>query len=157
MRLKRTPECIEWYESQRPKEKAQIAKRLANIEEHGEEIKMGKTQTSSKREKSSKNTLKAKANAKPRLKTGSQAYDYSAASELANRKFISDAIADALLDGDADAIREILLSHLEQVHKDNFYKDAGISRRALFKLMEPDANPTLESLAKVCRALAKAA
>lgn len=118
---------------------------------------MGKTQTSNKRGKSSKNTLKAKANAKPRLKIGSQAYDYSAASELANRKFISDAIADALLDGDADAIREILLAHLKQVHKDNFYKDAGISRRSLFKLMEPDANPTLESLAKVCRALAKAA
>ena len=35
MRLKRTPEYIEWYESQRPKEKAQIAKRLTNIEEHG--------------------------------------------------------------------------------------------------------------------------
>jgi putative addiction module killer protein len=34
MRLKRTPEYIEWYESQRPKEKAQIAKRLANIEAH---------------------------------------------------------------------------------------------------------------------------
>jgi putative addiction module killer protein len=34
MRLKRTPEYIEWYESQRPKDKAQIAKRLANIEEH---------------------------------------------------------------------------------------------------------------------------
>ena len=34
MRLKRTLEYIEWYESQRPKEKAQIAKRLANIEEH---------------------------------------------------------------------------------------------------------------------------
>ena len=34
MRLKRTPEYIEWYESQRPKEKAQIAKRLANIEEN---------------------------------------------------------------------------------------------------------------------------
>jgi putative addiction module killer protein len=33
VRLKRTPEYIEWYESQRPKEKAQIAKRLANIEE----------------------------------------------------------------------------------------------------------------------------
>jgi len=35
MRLKRTPEYIEWHESQRSKEKAQIAKRLANIEEHG--------------------------------------------------------------------------------------------------------------------------
>lgn len=35
MRLKRTPEYIEWYESQRPKERAQIAKRLANIEMHG--------------------------------------------------------------------------------------------------------------------------
>jgi DNA-binding phage protein len=118
---------------------------------------MGKTQISKKREKSSKNTLKDKAIAKPRLKAGAQAYDYSAASELANRKFISEAIADALIDGDADAIREILLSHLEQVHKDHFYKEAGISRRALFKLMEPNANPTLESLAKVCKALADAA
>ncbi len=35
MRLKRTPEYIEWYESQRPKEMAQIAKRLTNIEQHG--------------------------------------------------------------------------------------------------------------------------
>lgn len=118
---------------------------------------MGKTRTLKKLEKSSKNTLKAKVALKPRLKSGVQAYDYSAASELANRKFISDAIADALIDGDADAVREILLSHLEQVHKDHFYKDAGISRRALFKLMEPNANPTLESLAKVCKALAEAA
>jgi len=101
--------------------------------------------------------LRAKSIARPHLKTNSPAYDYSAASELANRKFISEAIADALIDGDADAIREILLSHLEQVHKDHFYKDAGISRRALFKLMEPNANPTLESLAKVCKALADAA
>jgi probable addiction module antidote protein len=118
---------------------------------------MGKTQTSKKRESSSKNTLKAKASNKPRLKAGNTAYDYSATSELADRKFIAEAIADALLDGDADAVREILLAHLEQVHKDNFYKEAGISRRALFKLMKPNANPTLESLAKVCRALAEAA
>ena len=118
---------------------------------------MGKIQTSKKREGSSKSTSKAKPARKPRLKAGSEAYDYSAASELANRKFISAAIADALIDGDADAVREILLSHLEQVHKDHFYKDAGISRRALFKLMEPNANPTLESLAKVCRALTSAA
>ena len=118
---------------------------------------MGKIPTSKKREKSSKNTVKHKTAAKPRLKSGSRVYDYSAASELANRKFISEAIADALLDGDADAIREILLSHLEQVHKNHFYKEAGISRRALFKLMEPNANPTLESLARVCKALAVAA
>jgi len=114
---------------------------------------MGKVRPSKKLEKFSKSALKSKAAAKPRLKAGSQAYDYSAASELANRKFISEAIADALIDGDAEAIREILLSHLEQVHKDHFYKVAGISRRALFKLMEPKANPTLESLAKVCKAL----
>jgi DNA-binding phage protein len=118
---------------------------------------MGKIKTLKKREKSSKNISKSKATAKPRLKVGSHAYDYSAVSELASRKFISKAIADALIDGDAEAVREILLSHLEQVHKDHFYKDAGISRRALFKLMEPNANPTLESLAKVCRALAGAA
>lgn len=117
---------------------------------------MGKIQTLKKQEKSSKSTSKVKTVVKPRLKAGAQAYDYSAASELANRKFISDAIADALIDGDADAVREILLSHLEQVHKDHFYKDAGISRRALFKLMKPNANPTLESLAKVCKALVAA-
>jgi putative addiction module killer protein len=35
MRLRRVPEYIEWYESQRPKEKAQIAKRLTSIEQHG--------------------------------------------------------------------------------------------------------------------------
>lgn len=36
-------------------------------------------------------------------------------------------------------------------------KAAGVSRRALFKLMEPNANPTLESLAKVCKALTEVA
>lgn len=118
---------------------------------------MGKIQTSKKQERSSKDISKAKLQPRPRLKANNQAYDYSAASELLNRKFISEAIADALIDGDADAVREILLSHLEQVHKDHFYKAAGISRRALFKLMEPNANPTLESLAKVCKALMEAA
>jgi len=34
MRLKRIPEYIQWYESQRPKDKAQISKRLSNIEEN---------------------------------------------------------------------------------------------------------------------------
>jgi len=118
---------------------------------------MDKTRISKKPKKSSKSTLKAKGASTPRLKSGAQAYDYSPSSELANRKFISEAIADALIDGDAEAVREILLSHLEQVHKEHFYKEAGISRRALFKLMKPDANPTLESLAKVCKALAEAA
>lgn len=118
---------------------------------------MGKIQTLKRQEKSSKNISKTKTLEKPRLKSNSQASDYSASTELANHKFISDAIADALMDGDAEAVREILLAHLEQVHKDRFYKDAGISRRALFKLMEPNANPTLESLAKVCKALAEAA
>ena len=117
---------------------------------------MGKIRTLKKRVRFSKNTSKDKAPSKPRLKAGSKAYDYSAVSELASRKFASDAIADALLDGDADAVREILLAHLEHVHKDNFYKKAGISRRAMFKLMEPKANPTLESLAKICKALADA-
>ncbi len=78
----------------------------------------------------------------------------SASAELAHRKFVSKAISDALLDGDADGVREILVAHLEQVHKDHFYKEAGISRRALFKLVEPDANSPLESLAKVSKVLA---
>ena len=116
---------------------------------------MGKVQTSKKREKSLRAV--SKHSVRPRLKSGVEVYDYSAAAHLANRKFISEAIADALMDGDADAVREILLAHLEQVHKDNFFKLAGISRRAMFKLMEPDANPTLESLAKVCKALVRAA
>jgi DNA-binding phage protein len=117
---------------------------------------MGKILISKKQKKSLKNISKAKTTVIPRLKIGSKVDNYSAVADLANRKFISEAIADALIDGDADAIREILASHLEQVHKDRFYKDAGISRRALFKLMGPDANPTLESLAKVCKALAEA-
>ncbi len=117
---------------------------------------MGKIQTSKKPEKFSKNISKVKTSVKPRLKANSKASDYSPSSDLKNRKFISEAISDALIDGDADAVREILLSHLEQVHKDQFYKNAGISRRAMFKLMEPNANPTLESLAKVCKTLAAA-
>ena len=116
---------------------------------------MAKTQILEKQKKSLKNT--SVIDAKPRLKSTAKASDYSAASELRNRKFISEAIADALIDGDAEAVREIMASHLEQVHKDHFFKEAGVSRRALYALMKPRANPTLESLAKVCKALSKVA
>ena len=120
---------------------------------------MDKTKTSKKRGAS----LKGISNKKnvfgevPSMSRGAIATDYSPSTELKNRKFIAEAITDALMDGDADAVREILTTHLELVHKDKFYKAAGVSRRALFKLMEPDANPTLESLVKVCKALIKAA
>ena len=116
---------------------------------------MGKPKTSKKRVVSSKNILKD--NELPVLSPKVKAKDYSPSEELKNRKFIAEAITDALMDGDADAVREILTTHLELVHKDKFHKAAGVSRRTLFKLMQPNANPTLDSLAKVCKALTKAA
>ncbi len=117
---------------------------------------MDKTKTSKKRAASSKDSSRKTAKL-PMLSPKAITFDYSPSSELKDRKFIAAAITDALMDGDADAVREILTTHLELVHKDRFYKVAGVSRRALFKLMESGANPTLESLAKVCKALTKAA
>jgi len=91
------------------------------------------------------------------LKKGIRTRNFSAAKKLASPRYIANALSAALLDGDADAFKEILAAHLEVINKDSFYKKAGVSRRSLFRMLSPEGNPTLENIAKVISTLKDAA
>lgn len=77
--------------------------------------------------------------------------------KLRDHAFVVDALTQALIDGDAEAFKEILAAHLEVVEKESFYRKAGISRRTLYRMLAPSGNPTLDHIARVVKAIAKEA
>lgn len=76
---------------------------------------------------------------------------------LRDRKLVLEALTEALIDGDAQAFKEVLAAHLEVVQKESFYHEAGLSRRTLYRMLAPNGNPTLENIARVVKAIAKPA
>lgn len=88
------------------------------------------------------------------LKKGVKTIPFKASEELKNPKFIAEVLTQCLLDGDVDSFKEVLSAHLSVVKKDSFYKKAGVSRRTLFRMLSPDGNPTLDSIARVVSTLA---
>ena len=92
-----------------------------------------------------------------RLKRGTPVTDHDPKAALADRKFIIESLTEALMDGDAQAFKEILAAHLEVVQKESFYERAGLSRRTLYRMLAPGGNPTLENIARVVKAIARSA
>jgi len=72
---------------------------------------------------------------------------------LRNTDKVFSALILALQDGDPEAFKEILAAHLSVVNKDQFTKEAKISRRTLFRMLSPEGNPTLDNLARIFHAL----
>ena len=77
-----------------------------------------------------------------RLKRGAPVTDHDPKASLADRKFIIEALTEALMNGDAQAFKEILAAHLEVVRKESFYERAGLSRRT------PEGLPLLQESAR---------
>jgi probable addiction module antidote protein len=92
-----------------------------------------------------------------RVKHGTPVTDHDPKAALGDRKFIIESLTEALMDGDAQAFKEILAAHLEVVQKESFYERAGLSRRTLYRMLAPGGNPTLENIARVVRAIARPA
>ncbi len=92
-----------------------------------------------------------------KLKHGAPVTDHDPKAGLADRKFIIESLTEALVDGDAQAFKEILAAHLEVVQKESFYERAGLSRRTLYRMLAPGGNPTLENIARVVKAIARSA
>ena len=92
-----------------------------------------------------------------RLKSSAPVTDYDPKATLRDRKLVIESLTEALTDGDAQAFKEILAAHLEVVHKESFYQEAGLSRRTLYRMLAPRGNPTLENIARVVKAIAKSA
>lgn len=76
--------------------------------------------------------------------------------ELKNSKLVSDTLLACIKTGDLDSFREVLTAHLMTVNKVKVAKKAGIGRRTLYDLMDPDKdfNPELSTVSAVIKALA---
>jgi probable addiction module antidote protein len=72
---------------------------------------------------------------------------------LKDKQYVLHALLQCLQDGDADAFKEILRSHLEVVNKTKFAEKTHIPERTLYRMVSEDGNPTLDNIAKVVHAL----
>jgi DNA-binding phage protein len=106
-----------------------------------EEIRMGKIETSAKRKGSEKRSLKAH---KPFVNA-----------EMRDPKLVADTLLDCIREGDLDAFREVLASHLLSVSKSQLAKRSGVGRRTLYDLMDPQKpfNPELSTVAAIISGL----
>ena len=112
---------------------------------------MGKQRTSEKRGFSFKSIQETRINRNARL------VFHDSSKKLANVEFVSQALIEALKDGDSDAFKEILAAHLSVTNKDQFSRRAKIPKTTLFRILSPKGNPTLDNVARIVHALHKAA
>ena len=112
---------------------------------------MGKQKTSAKRGFSFENMKEVK------LKKSTRLVPHNPSKNLADVEFVSQALIQALKDGDADAFKEILGAHLSVTNKERFSAKAKIPKRTLFRMLSPNGNPTLDNIARIVHALNKAA
>ncbi len=92
-----------------------------------------------------------------RLKRGVKLARYNAKATFSDDELVYDALIQSLRDGDAQAFKEILAAYLRVTNKEKFSARSNIPKRTLFRILSPKGNPTLESIAKIVHALAKAA
>ncbi len=102
---------------------------------------MGKTKTSEKQKKSSRNTPTL------RLKKNAKVKEYSPTIKLADEEFIACAIWACLKENDPEGVIEIIEAHLEALNKLQFCRETEIPRSTLYYLSKR-RNPTLRTLAR---------
>lgn len=107
-----------------------------------EEIKMAKTVTSKERKKSGTKSLKVHAPFKSK--------------ELKNVELVIDTLLECIKTGDIETFREVLMAHLMTVNKVKLAQKAGIGRRTLYDLIDPNKefNPELSTVSAIIQALA---
>ena len=107
-----------------------------------EAIKMRKTETSGKLKKSGMKSLKA--------------HVPFASRELKNPHLVAETLLQCIKDGDLESFRDVLVAHLMSVNKTRIAKKAGIGRRTLYDLIDPEKefNPGLSTISAVIRVLA---
>jgi len=109
---------------------------------------MAKTKTSKKRKAFSINNLQP---AKLKLGTKTKLHDPNV--NLANAKFIKNAVLEALWDGDINAMKEILKAHYEAVDLDKTLERVNLKRRTFYEALSDKGNPRVETLKKILAGL----
>ena len=76
--------------------------------------------------------------------------------ELKNSKLVIESLLESIRSGDVDLFREILAAHLMTINKVALAKKAGIGRRTLYDMIDPDRkfNPELTTVSALLKALA---
>lgn len=71
--------------------------------------------------------------------------------ELTDPKLIKQAVLQALVDGDLEAVRDVLIAHLQTVNKSKLASKAKLGRQTLYDLMdtEKEFNPSIKTLANI--------
>ncbi len=76
--------------------------------------------------------------------------------ELANPKLIKKAVLEALIDGDLEAVRDLLVAHLRTVNKSKLAANTKLGRQTIYDLMDTkkEFNPSLKTLSIILEELA---
>ncbi len=77
-------------------------------------------------------------------------------STLKNKKLVIDTLLECIRKDDVDSFKELLTAHLMTVNKVDLAKKSGLSRRALYDLIDPKKkfNPGLSTITKIIKAIA---
>lgn len=94
--------------------------------------------------------LKKKISKKPvkSLKGKRQAESYKAGSDVSIAG-LKEAITEALFEADYDTFKGCIAILLDKCNYTDITKKTGLSKSTLYRMCEPDANPTLENIGKV--------
>lgn len=76
--------------------------------------------------------------------------------ELKDPNLVTEALLECIKSGDIEDFRNVLIAHMMTVNKSEMAKKAGIGRRTLYDLLDPNKefNPELSTISAVIRALA---
>lgn len=76
--------------------------------------------------------------------------------EMKDPKIVADVLLQCIREGDAEAFRDVLVSHLITANKSKIARKAGLGRRTLYDLLDPkkDFNPGFETISALIRAIA---
>lgn len=70
------------------------------------------------------------------------------------KEVLSEVLVKSLMEGDAEAFKEVLRAFLEANNKSRVAKKMGVSRKTLYNLVSEDGNPTLNNITKLLKAVA---
>ena len=86
-------------------------------------------------------------------KPGVRLEKHDTARTLGDTKLVFLTFMECLQEGDSRAAREVLAGGLRHLNKSRFSRLHGIPRRTLYNLLDRRSSPTLDLVAKVCRAI----
>ena len=86
---------------------------------------------------------------KMNLKKGVKTLKDTSIKNLKNKTRIKKVLSECLFSDDMESFKEILKAHLEVRNVSHFSKEAGLSRKTIYRILEPDSNPTLKNITKL--------